>query len=262
MITTENLETQETPIEDESNAEEIEVSEEIQEEGETETESEEEQGEDEAQAEPDPRDEKIAQLEAKLQREVGRYGTKSGQAKLLARLVKEVTEEGMLDIEEKARELGMKPEQLNGILNGVDVADNPIEYQNQTFDKLYYQNGGKKLLDRVMGEDTEKYVRAFGRYGFSDESVLEEYQGTDESELIAFVVERGKELLSDFEDVNKSPRELARENKALKAELAKMKGEEAPKKSVSNGGQREQAVSSPAVARQRSVDPIAAKFGW
>lgn len=169
---------------------------------------------------PDPRDEEIARLQAEMKRKDDRLALEKGHKKQLVRLVKSQFEDGLLDEEEAATKLGVKPEQLRGLINAPDVADNPTEVQIQAFDQLYVKGGVKGVLDEVYGDDTQKYVDAFGRFGLSDPDTAGEFHSLEQSKLPAFVVKKGKELLekqqraSTLEDKVK---ELEAQLEALKA---------------------------------------------
>lgn len=173
----------------------------------------------ETQTQPDPKDEEIARLQAELKRKDGRIGQEKGYRLQLTRLVKHQMDEGLMDEEEGAQALNIKPEQLRGILNAPDVADNPTQEQAKAFDALYVNAGVKGTLDEIYGEDTQQYVNAFSRAMAADENLAAEFVDTERTKLPAFVVKKGKEILAK----QKSTETLADENARLKAELEALK---------------------------------------
>ena len=172
----------------------------------------------------DPKDDEIARLQAEAKRDKDRIAQLKGHKQQLARVVKNSLDEGLIDEAEAANRLGVKPEQLRGIINAPDIADNPIEAQNQAFDALYLGAGVKATLDELMGEDTQKYVAAFAKHGFNDPDLVNEYQSIEQAKLPAFVVKTGKALLEELGDAPVTLRGQAKRIKELEALLAS-KGE-------------------------------------
>jgi hypothetical protein len=176
------------------------------------------------EAKPDPKDEEIARLQAENKRKDDRLALEKGHKKQLVRLVKSQLEDGLLDEEEAATKLGVKPEQLRGLINAPDVADNPTEVQIHAFDQLYVKGGVKDVLDEVYGDDTQKYVDAFGRFGLNDPYTAGEFHSLEQAKLPVFVVKKGKELLE------RQQRTLSLEDKVreLEAQLEAIKTGQQP----------------------------------
>ncbi|TGT42775.1 hypothetical protein [Mesorhizobium sp. M8A.F.Ca.ET.165.01.1.1] len=214
--------------------------------------------------EPDEKDKRIAKLEADLKRNNDRMNGFKADKKVVATAIKALMDEYGIDYEEAAKKVNLAAADLKARVESPDVAENPVEVQNLAFDDLYIKQGFKDTLDELMGEDTQKYVKAFGAHAFNDPELLQEYLATPKAKLPAFVVKIGKELFDELGEGSTSTRAQAKRIKELEDEIKALKGESQTTQEQSETVTRKALPlsGSTGAAKPQPKDKLDAMFGY
>lgn len=171
----------------------------------------------------EPVDEVKKALEGQLQREKDRRNGVIADKNIVAKTLKGFMDEFGVSYEEAAKIAGISANDLKARVENLETSDNPVAAFSASFDELYLGKGGKAMLDDLYGADTQAFVSAFAKYGLNDPDLQEQAFALEPTKALSFVVKKGKEILEELGGVDVDVRTLAKENTALKAELAKLK---------------------------------------
>jgi len=149
----------------------------------------------------DPKDAEIARLKRELATTNGRVGTEAGTRKLLAKAIKTLEEqEGVVDRDALAGQLGMPRERLDGILDSPEAADDQGELQRRAGIANTQLKSVSKLLAK-NGQDAEKISASYVTLLKHDPEEYQRFLNTPEDELGSYVVERVTEAGDKVSDL-------------------------------------------------------------
>ncbi|TBH23635.1 hypothetical protein ELG64_09020 [Rhizobium leguminosarum] len=187
------------------------------------------------EAEPEAEKEKLPEAEHWKQ-QAKQYKDKNSVSKqhssVLRKLVHKMEADGLLDRDEIAKEVGEDRKMIDAIIDHTDLPepgeDAHMAEVQRKMDEDFLNPTTQKALTRVYGDQKkqEELARAFNFALQSDPELQEKYQNVAPDDAIYFVLDEGKANLQDYLDFQSSggsPKALAAENRALKAEIAELR---------------------------------------
>lgn len=199
-----------------------------------------EKGEGQPKQEEQPKQQETQQGEDKTAALVKRWkdvaASSKGELTTLAKTVKMLADEGLVDFDDIAGKVGVDAKTIQNIVNGRGV-QNPIAEAEKSFNQQY--SLVKPLLAKTMQTNPDEVLKAFDWLTRSDPEVLDEFVSLPDHERVTYVMEKGQEYLPDFQEATSTggnaaayAKKLRDENARLKAELEALKAGKAQSNDV------------------------------
>lgn len=163
-----------------------------------------------------------------------------GQLATMLRTVKALRESGVTEeqIDEAVQKGGLDPAQVRSVLNQEPLPDDPLQANAKRLVQEFAADrpGEVKLaLDEAYGEDTQKYFSAYDWLIQNDPSEREALANMDPRKVASYAVRRGKEAYAEYEEL-KGSGSLLEAFRNLKKRPAETPKPAQPKARVQLGG--------------------------
>jgi hypothetical protein len=167
------------------------------------------------------------QLKAEVKRFRDKYSESKGEAEALRRLAKKLEEDGLLDREELAKEVGIDAAYLNAVLDRKELPEageaGHIEQLQSRFKQDYENPVIQRALVKAYGDrDTQlEILKAFDFAVANNPELQEKYKNTSPDDVLYFAMDEGVAALNDFREVEQighSPTSMLSEIRRLRAE--------------------------------------------
>lgn len=185
--------------------------------------------------EPEPATDKLPDAEFQKQQAKDfrdKYATSKGEAETLRKLARKLEADGLLDREELAKEVGVKRDYLDAVLDKKELPepgeDGHIQQLQARFAEDYHNPTVQRGLTKVYGDKAaqNEILQAFDFAVANDPELRTKYEQTAPDDVLYFAMDEGKSALEDFREVQTNgggARALAAKLRAANAEIAALK---------------------------------------
>lgn len=165
-----------------------------------------------------------------------KYSSTKGEAATLRKLALKLEADGLLDRDELAKEVGVKRDYLDSVLDRKELPepgeDGHMQQLQARFAEDYHNPTVQRGLVKVYGDKAaqEEILQAFDFAVANDPELRAKYEQTSPDDVLFFAMDQGKAALDDFREVQTNgggARALAAQVRALRAENEALKA--APK---------------------------------
>lgn len=183
-------------------------------------------------------------LKAEVKRFRDKYSESKGEGETLRRLAKKLEEDGLLDRDELAKEMGIDAAYLNAVLDRKELPEAGEEGHVKQLESRFKEDFHNPVIQRALVkaygpmDDQVKILAAFDFAVANNAELRGKYVNTAPEDVLYFALDEGKAALADYEEVQalgNSPISLLSEVRRLRAENAELR--QTPKQVVTDENQ-------------------------
>jgi hypothetical protein len=194
-----------------------------------------------------------------------RYATTKGEAETLRKAARKLEADGLLDRDEMAKEIGVKRDYLDAVLDKKELPepgeDGHLQVLQTRFAEDYHNPTIQRGLTKVYGDKAAQaeILQAFDFAVANDPELRAKYEQTSPDDVLFFAMDEGKAALDDFREVQTNgggARALAAKLRAANAEIAALKANSKPATTQADTEQQpaaEAELPAPKSAREARV---------
>lgn len=166
-------------------------------------------------------------LKNEVKRFRDKYSESKGEGETLRRLAKKLEEDGLLDREELAKEMGIDASYLNAVLDRKELPEAGEEGHVKQLESRFKEDFHNPVIQRALVkaygpmDDQVKILAAFDFAVANDADLRQKYVNTAPEDVLYFALDEGKAALRDYEEVQalgNSPTGMLAEIRRLRAE--------------------------------------------